>query len=107
MWPDRETTQYQIAVPTEDWTAWKELVPRTTTLYRRLHELILLDVRAGGLVEDDSGTWDGEDEQMARLLAGRIEHRARRAETALDNDNAERVGEELSEIARIAHEIAD
>ena len=102
MWPDCETTQYQVAIPSEDWIDWKELVPRTVPLYRRIHELILLDIRASGLVKD-GGAWDGEDEQMARLLAGRIEHRARRAETAVENDNAERVAEELDEITSLAH----
>lgn len=105
MYPDRETTHYLVAVPTEEWDDWKATVPRGLALYERLFDLIQADTAAGGVARGDVEGWDDEDEQMVRLLSSRVLHRARRARTAHDNDNPERVREELTTIIDIAGEL--
>lgn len=98
-WPERETTQYQVAIPTEDWDDWKDTVPRTVPLYERLHDLLVMDTAAA------TDGWDEETEQMVRMLSNRMRHRARRALTALENDNADRASEELETIVELAMQI--
>jgi hypothetical protein len=105
MFPDEPTTNYHVAMPTADWDAWKATVPRDMALYERLHMLVRADTAAGGVARGDVDGWDDEDEQMVRLLASRVLHRARRAETALKNDDTDRVAEELATIIDIAAEL--
>lgn len=91
-----ETTSYCLTVPSADWNAWKNTVPRSTPLNSRLHELIQQDAQATA-----RGGYDDMEERTARLLATRIQHRARTAQQALA-DNPEKVREELDEITKIA-----
>lgn len=95
MFADRETTQYQVAIPTADWEAWKRTVPRTVPLYERLYRLIQEDT----LPED---AYDQSDLQLWSLKFQRVEQRVTNAEAALDSDDTERAREELAAIREIA-----
>jgi len=105
MFPDRETTNYHVQLPSDDWDAWKATVPRDMALYERLHALVRADTAAGGVARGDVDGWDDEDEQMVRLLSSRVLHRARRAETALEGGDTDRVADELATIIEIAAEL--
>jgi hypothetical protein len=97
MFPDRETTSYNVTVPSEDWSRWKDTVPRSTTLYERLHELIQEDAKA-----HQRGGYDDMEERTARLLATRIQHRGRTARQALDRGDSDAVEEQLDKMIEIA-----
>lgn len=104
-YPDQPTTSFRFQIPSDDWEAWTTTVPRGLALYERLHALITADAAAGGVARGDVDGWDDEDEQMVRLLSSRVLHRARRARTALDNDDTDRAHEELETIIDIAAEL--
>lgn len=95
MYPDRETTQYQLAIPSDDWAAWKRTVPRTVPLYERLFRLIQEDT----LPED---AYDESDLQLWSLKFQRVEQRVTNAEAALEADDTDRAKEELAAIRDIA-----
>lgn len=97
MFPDRETTSYNVTVPSGDWRAWKDTVPRSTTLYERLHELIREDTKA-----KQRGGYDDMEERTARLLATRIQHRGRTARQALERGDDDAVREQLDSMVEIA-----
>lgn len=91
--PDRDP----VAVESGVWREWADTVPRSTPLAECVETILQQDagaVRAGGYTQ--------MEEKTARLLASRIGHRSRTAQTALDHENAEKVREELAEIETIA-----
>lgn len=104
-YPGVDTTNFRFQIPTDDWEPWTDTVPRSLALYERLRALIIADTAAGGVARGDVDGFDAEDEQMVRLLSSRVLHRARRARTALENDDEERVREELDTIIDIAAEL--
>jgi hypothetical protein len=99
MFPDAETTQYQVAVPTEDWTAWKDSIPRTMPLYERLHTLIQIDTALDGEADVSSLT-------LLQMKCERIAERSRTARNALENDDEGKVRAELEQIEDIAEGLA-
>jgi hypothetical protein len=98
MFPDRETTQYQVAIPAEDWEAWKRTVPRTIPLYKRLYQLIREDT----IPEDQM---DDANLSLIMLKFQRVAQRVENAETALDDGDPERARDELAAIRDIAAEV--
>jgi len=52
---NRSMVKYQFQVDDEKWKAWKETVPRTKSLEKRLNELIEADTD-GRVLEDDEET---------------------------------------------------
>lgn len=100
MFPGRETTQYQVTIPTEDWEAWKRTVPRTVPLYRRLYQLIQADTVPENHLEES-------DLSLLLLKFERIEQRVTNAETALDADDKARARDELQTMREIATGMLD
>jgi hypothetical protein len=99
MFPDRETTQYQVAIPDDDWEAWKRSVPRTVPLYRRIHTLLQLDT--------DRDEEDDLNERLISLQFQRIVQRGQNIRDALDDGDQDRALEEVAKIEEIAGPIAE
>lgn len=98
MFPNQQTTQYQVAVPTEDWEAWKDEIPRSMPLYERLYTLIQIDTTL-------SGEADVASLNLLRIKLERIQQRAETAEHALDDDNLPKVRGELDDIQTLVEDL--
>jgi len=96
-WGDRDTTQYNLHIPSETWDNWADTIPRSVPLYYRIYELIAGDLRATRM-----GGYDEMEERTARLLASRIERRAKTARDALEKDKDDHVREHLEKIEDVA-----
>ena len=94
-----DVTTYQIGIPTEDWTAWKESIPRTIPLYKRIHALIQIDTALDG--ETDVAAMN-----LLRMQCERIAQRAATAQQALDDDDPHKARAELEDIADLAQSLA-
>ncbi len=58
---DAETIEYTLRVTRDDWNAWRQTVPRGTSLRERLTRLLNADARYGGsLIETADGEY-GDD----------------------------------------------
>jgi len=92
------TTHYQIAVPTDDWAAWKATIPRTKPLYQRVHELLQVDTALDGDV-------DPETIRLLLFKADRLQERTRTARQALARGDEETVREELAGIEDLIEQL--
>lgn len=97
---DEETVSYQVAMPADDWRAWKRTVPRTVPLYRRLYQLLVSDT----IPEDQM---DESDISLLLLKFERVEQRVTNAETALDDGDINRARKELQTIREVAAGMLD
>lgn len=96
MFPDApDTTSYLVEMPTDDWVAWKDTVPRSVPLYKRLHHLIRADATP-------SGEMDESDLSLVMLKFERVAQRVENAEVALDDGDGDRARRELENIREIA-----
>ena len=94
-----DVTTYQIGVPSDDWEAWKESIPRTIPLYQRLHALIQIDTALDN--ETDVAAMN-----LLRMKAERIAQRAATAQQALADDDPHKARAELEEIESLAAELS-
>lgn len=92
------TTQYQIAVPTEQWEAWKATIPRTKPLYQRIQELLQVDTALDGEVNP-------ETVRLLLFKADRLQERTRTARHALARGDEETVREELAGIDELIEQL--
>lgn len=88
---------YPLRIDPDLWQHWMDIVPESTPYHERVETLLVNDVRTAY-----SDGWDDMEERTARLLASRIGHRGETAKTALDDDDAEKVREEIDHMMRIA-----
>jgi len=94
---DADPVTYQFQADRDLWRRWADTIPRSETLSNRIETLIGQDLEAAR-----RGGYDDMEERTARLLASRIKHRGSTALSALDNDNLEKVAEEIEHMAEIA-----
>lgn len=97
-----ESISYNFTMERDAWRRWTETIPRSVSLADRLRELIREDADA-----TRRGGYDEIEERTARLLGSRLYHRARTAETALEDGDDEKVAAELEEIQKIASMFED
>lgn len=88
---------YQFQADRELWRRWADTIPRSETLSARIETLIAQDLEAAR-----RGGYDDMEERTARLLASRIKHRGTTALSALENDNTDKVAEEIEHMVEIA-----
>lgn len=77
--------------------AFRRSLPDHMAAHERLSWLVEMDVRT-----ITSTGYNDMEERTARLLASRIKHRGSTALSALDNDNLEKVAEEIEHMVEIA-----
>jgi len=97
-YPDRETTLFQLHVPTEDWAAWKATIPRTVPLYERLYTLIQIDTALDGEANVASLN-------LLRMKLERIQQRAETAQHALEDGDTPKARAECEQIQDIAGDL--
>jgi hypothetical protein len=99
---DPDLVHYKFEMERDAWRRWTETIPRSVSLADRVRELIREDADA-----TRRGGYDEIEERTARLLGSRLFHRARTAETALEDGDDEKVAAELEEIQKIASMFED
>lgn len=100
MFPDQDTTSYMVAIPTDDWEAWKRAIPRDIPLYERIYKLILFD--AGPHADIDNASVN-----LLRMKYQRIEQRSKTARQALDDGDIEKARAELEQIGEVAADMVE
>lgn len=96
MFPDAvDTTSYMVEIPSDDWDAWKDTIPRSTPLYERLHRLVQLDA-------EFDGDADLAELRLTSMKFQRVHQRCQTALNSMADDDVEKVREELLTIRDIA-----